>query len=67
MTAKEMFEQNDFQLKENSNERIWYEDMNCNSVVFYKKRKCYVDDVDKKDMKLHVAINIQCKELGWIE
>lgn len=67
MKAKEMFEQNDFELKENSNEFIWYEDINCNSVIFYKKRKCYADDVYKKDMKLHLAINKQCQELGWIE
>lgn len=67
MKAKEMFEKNDFEVKESSDERIWYEDMNCNSVIFYKKRKCYVDDVEKKDMQLHLAINMQCHELGWIE
>lgn len=48
MTAQEMFEENGFEVKGNSDERIWYEDMNCNSVIFYKKRKCYVDDVEKK-------------------
>lgn len=48
MKAQEMFEKNGFSLKERSNERVWYEDRKFNSVIFYKKRKYYVDDVLKK-------------------
>lgn len=67
MTAKEMFEKCGFVLKENSKLHIWYVYKGYIDIIFYKQRKCYVDDADKIDMQLHIAINKQCQELGWIE
>lgn len=67
MTAQEMFEESDFTLKQRNNLYIWYENESGDTIVFCINERNYTDDLMKKDMKTHKAINKQCKELGWIE